>query len=184
MRSGPGGVRTLVRWTAVAAPVLAAALLFILGRPLIVFAYGFEDGPYFLTPVRQLSPPSQAAADEIGTATFWVRGILDYLGHIANPRPEWTMRNWTGEELYVDGRCFVCGKPWAPTGSFALVMLPTGLAWFGHDGDKEYEHMSAPNYLPSAIAWLGAGAASLVVARLTRRRSSMSGGLGQEQFAD
>jgi hypothetical protein len=137
-----------------------------------MFARGFENGPYLLTMLRQQPlPPPLPPPDETGAIAFWVRGAFQFLGHVANPEPDWSIRNWTGAELYVDGCCFVCGKPWAPRGSFVLAMLPAGPAYFGHDGDKEHEHMTGPNYLPSVVLWIAAIAGAFALARAKYRRS-------------
>ncbi len=167
-------IRPALSWALVASPVLAwIVLLVIAPRPFVLFARGFDSGPYLLTPLRQRPlPPPLPTPDEIGSTGFSVRGAFEFLGHLANPEPDWSIRNWTGEELYVDGCCFVCGKPWAPRGSFVLAMLPLGPAFFCHDGDKEHEHMGGPNYLPSAVIWLAAFAGTFALARAKRRRSA------------
>jgi len=54
--------------------------------------------------------------------------------------------NWDGRWLFVDGLCGVCGKPYAPRGSFVIAALPKGLAYCKHDGSPKYEHMTAPSY--------------------------------------
>jgi hypothetical protein len=154
----------------VALPLIVWILILCLApRPLIIFARGFDSGPYLLMPVRQRPlPPPLPPPDEIGSVAFWLRGTFQFLEHVADPQPDWSIRNWTGEELYVDGCCIVCGKPWAPRGSFVLAMLPAGPAYFKHDGDKKHEHMSGPNYLPTIVVWVAAIAGTLALIGASR----------------
>ncbi len=145
-------------------------LLLVAPRPMILFASGFGTSPHLLMPIRQIAPPAPIQLPEdVGSVSCWVQGTLAYLGHLQDPAPEWSIRNWAGEELYVDGGCFVCGKPWAPRGSFAVAMLPAGPAYFTHDGNNEHEHMSGPNYLPSVVLGIAAVACSVALG-LARKR--------------
>lgn len=60
---------------------------------------------------------------------------------------EWAHFNWDPPWLLVDGYCGVCGKPYAPPGTFVVARLPNGFAYTRRE-PGEYDHMTAPTYIP------------------------------------
>ncbi len=92
--------------------------------PFIIFAWGY-DNPHVLEPL-----------------TEYDGGMLSFFMNKKRTRS-----NWDGEWLYVDGFCGVCGKPYAPRGSFVVANLPKGVAYSHYDGDRKYAHMSGLIYV-------------------------------------
>lgn len=126
----------LLKWGGVAAAIfiLMAATAFWRyarspGSPTIILAVGFEDGSHFMQPLSQ-RPVG------LWSKVFRARNY----------------RNWSGDYLYVSGKCPECWKPGARTGAFVVAKLPTGLAYATYDASASgHAHLTMPRPISPAI---------------------------------
>ena len=128
-------------WIALIVLPPLAAILFCLcppKGPMVVFARGHGLDFHLFESVSE----------------YQMRGWFSSLFNIQEPDTnyapsdeQYVNANWDGKYLYVDGWCGVCGKPYAPPGTFVLAILPKGFAYTRHLAHPRYHHMSRPVYI-------------------------------------
>ena len=160
MRWRRGIVRAVLVTFSLTPLFLAGALYVGLSSPMMVISWGFDSGPRYLTPLRQRTQPKRV---EIRDPSRLGRLLVLMMGPAATLDGQFVRHNWTGSELYVDGVCGACGKPWAPPGSFVLARLPSGFYVFTHDGNPQHQHMSPPKHVPAWAIWGCAGLLSFLL---------------------
>lgn len=144
MRRGHGAmVRRFLKCLLLATPLAAttalSAYLLIPQRPRIIFALGQNRGFHLLRPLKQQKT-----------------GFFSLL--FGEARHE----NWYGGQLYIEGVCGSCGRPWAEDGAFVLARLPGGLAYATKEQSK-HNHLTRPRFISTPRILVGAFGFSLVV---------------------
>ncbi len=142
-------------------------------QPRIIFAWGYGSDLHLFRALnnRPLKPTARAwNGDTLG----WV------FSRMFTVAPKSVKDNYYRGDLYVDGFCGGCRKPYAPKDAFVLALIPNGLAYATREPHPKYSHMGPFKYVayPRAKAFALAGGFGLlavvvylrVPARQRRRR--------------
>jgi len=143
------GARVVIRKAIILVLTLAAVATVAIGalsacsmtRPMIIFAWGFGADLHILRPLNQLADLKSPKRAWNGDTLGWLLNRLFVVDEAC------VNDNWTGQWLYVDGYCGVCGNPYAARGSFVLAALPGGLAYATWEPSPRYQHMTRPTYV-------------------------------------
>ena len=103
--------------------------------PMIVFAWGYGSDLHLLEPLRQ-----NQSRGWLSTTLCVLQNDTTYADEI----DKYARNNWDGKNLYVDGQCWECGKPYARRGSYVLAILPQGFVFTQRQPQSVYDHMTKP----------------------------------------